>query len=647
MIRMTHINICLILLLSFSLSGCGGEQKPSIQDQKHTGEDTSVPVYGDAFIESSIADAVILNPLLSSDTSSSDVWGMIFDGLVRYTPDYELEGKLAESFEILHNKSVYYVHIESDENSEVPFDANKLRSELINLSKSGADPWTDIEDITPLPDFDSEDYNCLRINWKGEHTNTAELINNKLIEIIPETTTVKVNDQVIINFKLRDGIKWHDGVDFTADDVVFTWQKIMDPSLMITGRAYFTLIDSVEKITPHQVRVTYKEHFAPAVASWTRSILPKHLLQDQDLKTAEFNRAPVGTGPYRFVEWRPDERIVLEANEDYFEGKPYISRYIFLIVPDKSIQMVKLMSQEIDFMSLTPDQFDKTASTEEFKSRFHRFNYQANRSYTYVGYNHDSPLFNDKMVRRAMTHAIDRNLLIKSVLRGYGHIVSGSFPKASWACDPEIKPWPYDPSKAKELLDNAGWKDTDGDGIRDKIINGEKTPFSFRLTTNNGHETRLLTSRLISQQLSEVGVEAKVELMEWGRFMDELDYRDFEAIVLGWSLGMDPDQHGIWHSSQVPDKKQNKPGNNFINFAKPEIDELIESGRTTLNREKRTQIYRKLHSILHDEQPYTFLYAPNSLVAIHNRFHGIKVEPIGLWYHFNKWFVPLTMQRYK
>lgn len=449
----------------------------------------------------------------------------------------------------------------------------------------------------------------------------------------------KISDKgLVIVFYLREGVKWHDGVEFTADDVKFTYDKLVDPSTKTPYSSSYTLIKKVEVLDKYTLRVTYKRPFAPALESWGMGILPKHLLDKVDINNTGFNRNPIGTGPYIFKKWKTAEKIALEANNDYFEGRPYISKYIYRIIPDQSVQFLELKSGGIDMMGLTPDIYKNQADTTWFNSRFNKYRYPA-FSYTYLGYNLLNPLFKDKKVRIAISHAINKKEIIDGVLQGFGVECTGPFPPASWAYNKEIEGYEYSPEKAKKLLENAGWKDDNGDGILEK--NGK--PFEFLLMTNQGNKSREMCATIIQQQLKRVGIKVKIRIIAWSAFISEyIDKKKFDAVILGWSLGRDPDCFDIWHSSKTEEKQYN-----FVSYKNPVLDKLLVEGRETFDIEKRKAIYHKVHEILAGDVPYTFLYVPDSLVAIHNRIHGIKVEPIGISYNFVKWYVPEHLQRYK
>jgi peptide/nickel transport system substrate-binding protein len=234
-------------------------------------------------------------------------------------------------------------------------------------------------------------------------------------------------------------------------------------------------------------------------------IIPKHLLENADLNTADFNRKPIGTGPYRMKEWISGQKIVLAANDAYFEGRPKIDEYIYRIIPDNATMFLELKAVGLDFMGLTPIQFKRQTDTDYFKKYFSKYNYPA-FSYTYLGYNLLDSRFKDKRIRQAIAYAINRQSVIDGVLLGLGRHATQPVPPESWAYNPNVPKFEYNPEKAKALLAEAGWKDTNNDGLLDK----DGQPFKFTIMTNQGNEERAKTAEIIQQNLSKVGIQVEI-----------------------------------------------------------------------------------------------------------------------------------------
>jgi peptide/nickel transport system substrate-binding protein len=441
-----------------------------------------------------------------------------------------------------------------------------------------------------------------------------------------------------ITFHLRKGVAWHDGKPFTSGDVMFTYRRMIDPNTPTAYAEDFKQVTHASNPDPYTFVVEYDKPFAPALASWGMHVLPKHLLEKYpDISRSPLNKKPVGTGPFRFVEWKTGEKTVFEANPDYFEGRPYLSRVITRVIPDPATMFLELKSGGIDMMGLTPLQYTRQTATGEFRESFNKYRYLS-FGYTYLGFRLSHPLFSDRRVRQAFAHAINKKEIIDGVLFGLGQEATGPYKPGTWAHNPDVKRYPYDPEQAKALLAEAGWKDAGGEGVLEK--GGRK--FAFTVLTNAGNESRAKTAAIIQQNLAAVGIRMEIRTLEWSAFINEfVDTRKFDAVILGWSISQDPDQYDIWSSKKTGPKELN-----FVGFANAEVDRLLEEGRRTFDMEKRKKAYFRIQEILAEEQPYVFLYYPDSLPVVQKRIHGIEPAPAGISYNFIKWYVPKGEQKY-
>jgi peptide/nickel transport system substrate-binding protein len=449
-------------------------------------------------------------------------------------------------------------------------------------------------------------------------------------------------DELTITFYLRKGVKWHDGEEVTAADVDFTYRYMIDPKTPTAYAEDFRQVKRGEIIDPYTYRVTYEKPYAPGLLSWGMWVLPRHILEPAwktgvDLRTTRQNQFPVGSGPYRFVEWKTGEKIVLTANPEYFEGRPYINRVVYRIIPDQSTIFLELKSQNIDQAGLSPIQYRRQTEYPAFQKAFHRYRYVSN-SYGYLGFNLRDPRFQDKRVRHAMAHAINKQELIDGVLLGLGRPAVGPYKPGTWWYKDDMPTFPFDPERAKALLAEAGWKTTNSEGILEK----DGQPFGFTIRTNQGNPVRQQTAEIIQRRLRAVGIDARIHIVEWAAFINTfIRKRDFEAIILGWGLGLDPDQYLIWHSSQTGSEELN-----HISYRNPKVDALLEAGRRTFDQERRKAIYGELQDVLAEDQPVIFLYVPDALPVVSARVRGIEPAPAGINYNFIKWYVPSSLQRY-
>ncbi len=445
-------------------------------------------------------------------------------------------------------------------------------------------------------------------------------------------------DGLTITFHLHQGVKWHDGAPFTAKDVLYTYNVTIDPKTPTAYAEDFKQVKSITAPDELTIRVTYESPFAPALASWGVNILPAHLLEGKDITKSPLARSPIGTGPYRFKEWVTSQKIVLEANKEYFEGRPFIDRYIYRIIPDSSTMYMELKAGAIDLMTLTPVQYARQTTAKSFTDRFNKYRYPSS-GYLYMGYNLRHPLFGDKRIRQALTAAINKDELIQGVLFGMGQKAHGPIVPGRWAYNPSVKDIGYDPKHAAELLAQAGWKEKNSDGILVK----DGKPFKFTILTNQGNQQRLMTAQIVQQRLRGVGIDVKIRIVEWAAFLKEfVNKGNFEVVMLAWGTSQDPDMYDIWHSSK------NKPGElNFIGYNNAEVDRLLIEGRSTFDIEKRKRAYFRIQEILAEEQPYTFLYVPDSLPVVSARIRGVEPAPAGIGHNQIFWYVPKNEQVYK
>ena len=445
-------------------------------------------------------------------------------------------------------------------------------------------------------------------------------------------------DNLTITFHLRKGVKWQDGIEFTADDVMFGYQTIVNPTTPTAYAGDFQEVEKAEVVDKYTFRVKYKKPFAPGLASWGYVVvLPKHILEGQDITKSPLTRSPMGNGAYKLKEWKAGEKIELVSYHNYFEGRPFLEGFIYKIIPDTSTMFLELQAGNIDFMGLSPLQYLRQTETKVFQENFRKYKYLS-FAYTYMGFNLLNPLFQDKRVRQAISYAINKNEILEGALLGLGEVATGPYKPGTWQYNPAVQTYPYNPEKAKALLKEAGWVDTDGGGILEK----DGKHFEFTVILNQGNNERRKTAEIIQRRLADVGIKIKLRTLEWATFINEyIDKKNFEATILGWTIGQDPDLFDVWHSSKTHYKELN-----FISYKNEEVDRLIMEGRHTFDLEKRKKAYSRIQEILAEDQPYVFLYVPYALPIIHKRFRGIEPAPAGISYNFVKWYVPKPEQKY-
>lgn len=443
------------------------------------------------------------------------------------------------------------------------------------------------------------------------------------------------DDKLRYTFKLKQNVKWQDGRPFTSKDVVFSYKSIMNPEVDAPHlRNYYKDILDVKALDDHTVEFIYsKPYFLALEFCGGMPIVPAHLFSKGNFNKNPHSRKPVGTGPYRFVKWTTGSEIVLEKNEDYWGKETRLQKIIFKIINDRTVAFQVLKRGELDYAGLTPIQWDRQSNTASFRNKFNKHKYYR-PNYSFIGWNTNRAYFSDRRVRTAMTHLLNRELILEKVLLNLGAIVTNPFYINSPEYDKSIAPFEFNPKKARKLLDKAGWKDHDNDGIRDK--NGIKFEFEFLLPS--GSETGEKIATILKEELDKTGIVMKIRKTEWAVFTTRLNERKFDAVTLGWSMGVESDPYQIWSSTEA------KSGSNFVGFKNKRADKLISTARQEFDKNKRTALYKKFARIVHKEQPYTFLFCGMSTVAVNNRFKNVTVYPLGL--DPLEWYVPKTLQKY-
>lgn len=446
-------------------------------------------------------------------------------------------------------------------------------------------------------------------------------------------------DQRTITFKLKPNLKWADNKPLTSADVLFTWQAVTAEKTASPYASDFQLVKQAKTPDPLTFSVTYDQAYAPALDSWAGlQILPKHLLAGQDLHTTAFARNPVGSNYYKLDSWAHGENLKLSRNNNSVLGQARIDKLITRIIPDNSAQFLELMADNIDLMGLDPIKYSRIVPARpELQQKLALYKELGN-SYTYMGFNLKHKPFDDVRVRRAINYAIDKQEIIDGVYLGLGINVASPYkPGTRWS-NPNLSPYPYDPAKARALLKEAGFVDTNGDGILER----DGKPFAFEIVTNQNKE-REKSAVLIQRRLKDVGIDVKIRAIEWASFISRfIKTGDFDVVLLGWGLGLDPDQYNIWHSSQQA------PGQfNFIGYNNPAIDKLLEQGRLELNPDKRMKIYHEFARVLLEDSPIIYLSAGYGLTAIHKRVKGIDnpAPPAGIGHNSQDWYIPKPLRR--
>ncbi|CAG9622860.1 peptide-binding protein [Sutcliffiella rhizosphaerae] len=433
--------------------------------------------------------------------------------------------------------------------------------------------------------------------------------------------------------KLKEGIKFHDGQPLTAEDVKFTLDIPLHEDYDGPRSGYFEKIASVEVVDELTVKVTLSEPDPKIYIALGYHIYPKHLLEDvaiADLgEYTDFStKNPIGAGPFKFDKWEDGQYVRVVANDDYVDGRPYLDSLTYRIIPDADALMTALAAGDVHYYTV-PSSDIETAKEWEAAGQL-KIESGLGLSYSYLGYNLRNSLFEDVKVRQAITHALDRQLMVDTIMNGDGEVADVPASPLSWAYDEDVPRFEYDVEKAKTLLEEAGW--TPGaDGILEK--DGKK--FEFGLKTNQGNKVREDLAVVVQEQLTEVGIKVNPEIMEWSAFIADVNPPawNFDAIILGWALSTDPDPSGIFHSKEIEE------GLNFGAWSHPEADSIMDEANRTMDQDERAKLIQEVNKIIAEEQPYTFLYYANAHRAMPANLEGFTFHARLPFYDIEKWWL--------
>jgi peptide/nickel transport system substrate-binding protein len=439
-------------------------------------------------------------------------------------------------------------------------------------------------------------------------------------QIAPQIAkSYKFSDGVTLEITLRDDVYWTDGVKVTAKDVVFTYEFAKNPKVFTPYVENFRKVQSVKAKSEFVVVVKYKEPYFKALETWLMPLIPKHILEnDKEPMTSKFNFAPLGNGPYLLKKLEQGSDIEFTANKKYFDGEPKIEKLRYKFLPDSSGSFLMLKTGALDIGGLTPMQL-KLQTDKSFLEKFQIVENPGN-NYTYLGFNLKRDKFKDARVRLAISKAIDRQELIDLLFFGHADIATGPFLKGSYAFNPNIKAPKRDVAEAKKLLSEVGY--------------GAKNPLVFEISTNSNNPIRMLAAEIIQKQLQEAGIIVKIRAMEWQAFLNTVvDPRNFETVLMGWSMPLSPDAYSIWHSANI----EKKAGFNFVGYKNPKVDELIEKAEKSVDRKALAAYYQEIYRLIATDNPYIFLYTPNSITAVSKKIKNIEPSIVGIMHNQIKW----------
>lgn len=535
----------------------------------------------------------------------------------------------------------------------------------------------DAEKLNPIVtnDASAEDvYVLIYQSLNDMNYETYEL--TPLIAPLPEVS----DDHLSYTYKLRKDVKFSDGVPLTGEDVIFTMKAaknvFADDAAL---RNYYESLEKVELVNNDPYTIVFrmnKPYWRALYSLGSLPICPKHVLdpegltdkytweETKDFKVAEKNPAMkkfadflnsqevsrdpkyvLGSGPYKLEKWETGQAITLVRDKNYWAQNTiqpvYLDKIVFKIIQDNSASVVAAKNKEVDMMYvISPQDFYKNL---ENPAQFDLVKITPSEPvYSYIGWNLNSPLFNDKRVRMALSHLVDRKTIMDKILFGQGTLIqSHVFYKDKKYLNSELPEIPYDQEKAKQLLSEAGWTDSNGDGVLDKMVNGKRIDFKFTFLNNN-NPVRRQTLLVIIDGLKKVGIQADLQDLEWSVYLDKTKKHEFDATLAAWQLSVTPpDPYQIWHSSQAKGE-----GSNYVSFINKESDSLLEAFRIEFDENKRIDMLKKWQKLIYDEQPYTFLWSPKSRYIYNVRFKNTRFYNRGNSPIVSEWWVPKGTQKY-
>ena len=446
-------------------------------------------------------------------------------------------------------------------------------------------------------------------------------------------------DGLTITYKLKPGLTWSDGDPLTSADVKFTWEAIMNPDNKVNSQTGYNQIESIDTPDDTTVVLNFSQLYAPALSLFgvKDAILPAHVLEGQPFDNPDYSRAPEGSGPFRIAEWRSADSIIAERNENFREeGKPILDQIVFKIIPSNEVGSAQIRSGEIDVLwNLTEAQIPEFEAVPDVTLQV-----TPSSNIEYLGLNLSMrgmadasmphPILGDRAVREAIASAINRDPIVNDLLYGKTEVATSPI-GLGWAAPEGIAVPPYDPAKAQSLLEEAGWTDADGDGIREK--DGQK--LSLEISTPSGSQLRELSQQLLQQQFKAVGIDLVINNVPaatlFGNWAEngKLKRGDFDIVMDTWGADLDPDDFlsTLFTSDQIPTEANGGEGWNFFRLQDPELDQAIADGRASLDQNERKDAYRRAAEAIAENIVYIPLYKRSVIDAFRSRVTGYAPNP--------------------
>ena len=447
------------------------------------------------------------------------------------------------------------------------------------------------------------------------------------------------DDNTSVTFHIRRDVRWHDGERTDAHDVAFTYVTVTNPLTAFPNAAFWDHYvkgpEGVEVVDDHTLTIRMQPHAEFLDPFRTLGILPEHLLADvppDQLKQHPYgSQCPVGNGPFVFGSHDAQDRWVFEANPAFaagLGGRPFVDRYVYRIIPEQTTILTELLTENTDvYIAPRPDQAQAIIDDPHLDLKRY-----PSRQYVFVGWNARRPQLSDPRVRRAITMATNREEIVGAILQGYGTVANSGVPTFHWAFDADVSAsFGYDPGGAMALLDEAGWIDRDGDGVRE---NADGLPLSFSIKYNTGNQQRQDVAEIMQAQLVDIGIAVRPQVVEWATLLQQIntpESRDFDGVVMGWVVEYKLDDMDLFHSERIDQPYA------WSGTENPAIDRLLEALSTTVDRHEARALWNEYQEVIMDEQPYTFFYFPDRLDGVNKRVKGVEMDTRGDWQNIRQW----------
>ncbi|MDW7680399.1 MAG: peptide-binding protein [bacterium] len=451
--------------------------------------------------------------------------------------------------------------------------------------------------------------------------------NLKIVPYLAKSWEFSEQDK-ILTYYLHKNVYWTDGTATTASDVLFTYQIATHADVAYPAASRFDMTERVEVIDSLTVRFHFKKPYPDGLFDTQIPILPKHILgkmQPKDISQSDFNRNPVGNGPFKLIEWKANQHVIFEYNPDFVFGRALLDKVIFSIIPDESVLLTNLQTGSIDVIPyLSTQDFQKIQSENKFQGLKY-----GGRGYTFLAWNCARKILS-KEIRRALSHAIDKDEIIATLMDGLATPAKGPLLPFVWAFDKNLEDIKYDPALAQSLLNQNGWKDSNNDGILDR--DGEKLALSIK--TNSGSQMRKDIAVMVQAQLKAIGVDAKVDIVEFNLMLDQVfGNKDFDVLLSGWDADFTVNPTDLFHSDAITN------GYNFVSYKNPRIDFLLEKGRQTAKQEQAQPYWSEFQKIILEDCPYSFLFIQDKLAGYNKKLSGIEMDVRGFLCNIHEWSI--------